>query len=82
MPRHLLIKVACFVKKKKVSSIFNLKPADLNLLVQGCKLYLAFPFSKGSLPRLLVQKSWSGRIIYILLKIDWLMAQHLSGCEC
>ncbi len=45
----LLIMVACFVKKKIILSIS--KAADLNWLVQGGLLYLAYPFSKGSLDK-------------------------------
>ncbi len=45
----LLIMVACFVKKKIILSIS--KAADLNWLVQGGQLYLAFPFRKGSVEK-------------------------------
>jgi len=43
----LLIKVTCFVKTSLMFA--SSKVADLNLLVLGGQLYLAFPFSKGSL---------------------------------
>jgi hypothetical protein len=42
------IKVACFVTKG--NNIFNMKAADLTLLVEGGKLCWAFPFSMASLP--------------------------------
>jgi hypothetical protein len=41
----LLIKIGCFVKKKKIVSVR--KAADLKYLVQGGQPY--FPFSKASL---------------------------------
>jgi hypothetical protein len=43
----LLVKLACFVKKK-IFLAFH-KAAYLNWLVQGGQLYLSFSFSKGSL---------------------------------
>jgi hypothetical protein len=44
---HLLVKIACFVNKKKY--IIIIKAPDLNLLVQGGQLYRSFPFSNDSL---------------------------------
>ncbi len=44
----LLIKAACFVKKKQIMFAIS-KAAYLNKLVQGDKLNRAFPFGKGSL---------------------------------
>ncbi len=45
----LLIKVACFVKEVKI--YFNIKAADLSLLVQGGQSYWFFPFNRNSLSR-------------------------------
>ncbi len=49
--RGRLIKIAYFVKKFAIS-----KTADLNQLVQGGQLYRAFPFIKGSLVDVIINK--------------------------
>jgi hypothetical protein len=46
----ILIKIACFVKKK--STFSELKGGDLNKSVQGGQSYCPFPFSKDSLAQM------------------------------